>query len=50
MKRIIKVQRTKTNTIINLPKAMMEETGFDKEKELVIENKGKTLVITKKEQ
>ena len=49
MKRVVKIQYQKTNTLINIPKAMMEETEFDKETELVIENKGKTLIITKKE-
>lgn len=49
MKRVIKVQKRKSNTFINLPKAMLEETGLTEEVELVIENKGKTLIITKKE-
>ena len=46
MKRIVKIQFQKSNTLINIPKAMMEETGFDKEVELVIENKGNKLIIT----
>ena len=33
MKRIVKIQFNKTNNLINIPKAMMEETGFDKETE-----------------
>lgn len=47
MKRTVKIQFNKTNNLINIPKAMMEETGFDKETELVIENKGDKLIITK---
>lgn len=50
MKRIVKIQFQKSNTLINIPKAMMEETGFDKETELVIENKGNKLIITTKKE
>lgn len=50
MKKILKVYRGSTdNKLITLPKAMLEETGLDKEKEVQIENKGNKLIISKKE-
>ena len=50
MKKIIKIYKGSTNNkLITLPKAMLEETGLDKEVEVQIENKGNKIVISKKE-
>ena len=50
MKKVVKVYvGSNKNKLITLPKAMLEETGLDKESEIQIENKGNKLIISKKE-
>jgi antitoxin component of MazEF toxin-antitoxin module len=50
MKKTVKVYiGSANNKLITLPKAMLEETKLDKETEVVIENKGGKLIISKKE-
>lgn len=50
MKKIVKIYKGSVNNkLITLPKAMLEETGLDKETEVQVENKGNKIVISKKE-
>lgn len=46
MKRTVKVQKTRSNTFINLPVAMAEIMGFEKGTKVDIEMKGKKVIIT----
>lgn len=46
MKRTVKVQKTRSNTFINLPVVMAELMGFEKGTKVDIEMKGKKIVMT----
>lgn len=45
MKKVIKVYARKSQKLITLPTAILEETGLDEETELLIENKGNKIII-----
>lgn len=49
MKKIVKIYINPNNKQITLPKAMLEESGLDRETEVQIENKGNKLIITRKD-
>lgn len=50
MKKIIKIYKTPTSNQINIPKAMVEETGLSDVDEVQVENKGKKIIIKKVEE
>lgn len=49
MKKIIKIYKEPTSSKINLPKSILEETQLDKEEVLLVENKGRKIILTKVE-
>lgn len=50
MKKVIKIYKTPTSNQINIPKAMLEETGLNDVDEVKVENKGKKIIVSKVEE